>query len=81
MKTLEKIKDEYAKEHDYKNFNELLIEYFDDGIESIPYFLEHLERIDIIVQKECLKLASNNIRNANSWGSSMEITDEDNIIK
>lgn len=75
MKTLEQIKNETATKHGFLSLVELI---------TLGHTINTLKVIDemlILVQKECLKNAEHNVYNANSWGGTMDITDDQNIIR
>lgn len=86
MKTLEQIKNEYAVDLGYEDWESLMIEvcYF-----SNEEFFEHENEVMKIYAMECLKLASDNAWNGYIVTGMQEvadnvkksITNENNIIK
>ena len=78
MKNLEQIKNEYAVKHGFENWECLVIYYFHDGIHTIDFLIGHENEVMILVQKECLKLASERLIND---VDKVYVNNENNIIK
>lgn len=88
MKTLEQIKNEYAKSKGYSYWNDILLNNDEFTIDNI-----YVDELLILVQKECLKNASDNVMTTHHILESQDdiiqsvqytkqsITNENNIIK
>lgn len=84
MKTLEQIKNDYAKVQHYDNWDSLL-----NKQESLANIEWHYNNIIELAQKECLKLASENAWNGYVVTGMQEVADDvkksitnkNNIIK
>lgn len=82
MKTIQQIKDEYSIDLGYKDWESLMTEvcYFNN-----EEFFHHENEVMVLVQKECLKNASENAEADMFYDSPIvikkSITNENNIIK
>lgn len=80
MKTLEQIKNEYAKNIGYGDWENL-----DYNVNDSKEFDEHWKNVCVIAQKECLKLAYENDEFYQDSDLAVldydSITNENNIIK
>lgn len=79
MKTLEQIKNDYAVSVGYNNWLDL--EY--DMYGTAKQISKHWEVICLLIQKECLELASENLIGSPDFSVDTRnaITNENNIIK
>lgn len=83
--TLEKIKNDYAVNKGYRNFNDL-VNWCHDNDENTS-LNKHFNEVMKIYAMECLKLASDKIDNSSFRSKSdyvftvKEVTNENNLIK
>ena len=75
MKTLEQIKNDYAVTQSFQNWIHLM--QYHILIDSQHVLDAHFNNVMTITQKECLKLASEDLE----WHEMQKITNENNIIK
>lgn len=93
MKTLEQIKNDYAVEQCFLNWDDLIESHFFDGLSAINDLISHENEVMKIYAMECLKLASENVTTVHHKLQTIEnvikaihltkhsITNENNIIK
>ena len=86
--SLQEIKNDYAIDQGYLNWDDLIESHFFDGLSAIDDLISHENQVMKIYAMECLKLASDNLLIRPHLDGSIDyddvekqITNENNIIK